>query len=148
MSADDHLAIEMQAARRGVGCARGVRGAKRKAVDIGAIEWRNVDRRLDVLRQDPAERRRKRDRLAGQRGEINVPAEARTRLRGRDHFQELLLASGTPDRRDQFVLGRARCETRSHGQGLTMTSLCAGYPSLSGLTRIHPLACASAESET
>ena len=90
----------------------------------------------------------KADGLARERREIDAPREARARLLGRDHFEELLLPRGAADRSDEIVLGGFRFETRSHGQGLITTSLCAGYPSLSDFTKTHPSACASAESGT
>ena len=43
-----------------------VGGAQRKAVDIGAVERRHVDRRGEIVRQHAAERRRERHALGGQ----------------------------------------------------------------------------------
>ena len=66
----------------------------------------------------------------------------------RDHFEELFLSRGAADRGDEIALDRFWFETCGHGQGLIMTSVGAGYPSLSGAIKIHPLAWASAESGT
>jgi hypothetical protein len=60
----------------------------------------------------------------------------------------LLLARGAADGGDEIVLSRFWFDACGHGQGLTMTSLPAGYPSRSGRTKIHPSACASADSGT
>ena len=148
MPADDHLAVEAQLSRRGVAGARGVGRAHRETVHISAVERRHVDRRGHVARQHAAERIGERDRFAGKRRQIDMPRKARARLLGRDHFEELLLPRGAADRRDQIVLGGFRLETRSHGQGLIMTSVPGGYPSLSAGTRIQPSACARPESGT
>ena len=72
----------------------------------------------------------------------------RARLLGGDHFEELFLSRGAADRSNEIALDRFWFETCGHGQGLTMTSVEAGYPSLSGAIKIQPLACASAESGT
>ena len=148
MPADDHLAVEMKPARRGVARARRVGGAQRKPVDIGAVERRHVDRRGHVVREHAVERHRERDRLAGKRHEIDPACEARMRLLGRNDFEELLLARGAADRSNEIAFGRLRFETCGHGQGLITTSLASGYPSLSGVIKTHPLACASADSGT
>ena len=148
MPADDHLAVEGEPPRRGIAGARGVGGAHRETVDIGAIERRHVDRRGQVAREHAAERIGERDCLTGQRRQIDMPRKTRARLLGRDHFEELLLPRGAADGGDKVVLGGFRLETRSHGQGLIMTSVPGGYPSLAAGTRIQPSACASAESGT
>ena len=103
MAADDDLAVEPKPPRRGVARARGVGGAQRKAVDIGAIERRHVDRRRDVMREHAAERRGKRDALRRQRREIDVARKARARLLGGDDFEELLLPRRAADRGDEIV---------------------------------------------
>ena len=83
-----------------------------------------------------------------------MACKPRARLLGRDDFKELLLPRGAADRRQQIGGGRfagvvggvpgISFGAFSHGQGLTMTSWSAGYPSLPGLTRIHPSAAAIA----
>jgi hypothetical protein len=152
MPAGDHLAVETKAARRGIARARSVGRAQREAVDVGAIERRHIDRRGDVMREHATERGRERDRLGRKRRRIEVPGEARARFLGRHDFEELFLARSAADRGQDvggaIALGGFRFETRSHGQGLITTSLCAGYPSLSGFMKIHPFACASAASGT
>ena len=92
IAADDHLGIEREPSRRAVAGAGGVGGAQRKAVDIGAVERRHVDRRRDVVRQHARERSRERDGFGRQRREIEMPSRSGARLLGRDHFEELLLA--------------------------------------------------------
>ena len=148
MSADDHFAVETQPPRRGVARARGVGGAQREAIHIGAIERRHVNRRADVAGEHAAKRIGERDALAGERRATDVPRKTRTRLLGRHHFEELLLPRCAADGGDEIVLGRFGFETRGHGQGLITTSAPDGYPSLSAGTRIQPSACASAESGT
>ena len=63
VAAGDHLGVERDLLRRAVGGAGGVGGAQRKAVDIGAVERRHVDRRGEIVRQHAAERSRERDAL-------------------------------------------------------------------------------------
>ena len=101
-------ALSVKPARRRIGRARGVGGAQRKAVDIGAVERRHVDRRRDVVRQHAAERVGERDRFGGKRREIEMLLEARLRLLGRDDFEELLLPRGRAHRIEQRDLGRVR----------------------------------------
>ena len=103
MTADDDLAVERELPRRGVARARGVGGAQREAVDIGAIERRHVDRRRHVVRQHAVERRRERHRLRGKRRQIEMTRKSRARLLGRDHFEELLLPRGAADRGNELV---------------------------------------------
>ncbi len=146
MSADDDLAIERELPRRGVGRARGIGGAQREAVDIGAIERRHVDRRQYVMRQHAVERRRERHRLGGKRRQIEVTRKARARLLGGDHFEELLLPRGAADRGNEIVcVFRLWARSVAHGQACIMTSVPGGYPSLSAGIKIQPSACASAE---
>ena len=98
-----------------------VGGAQRKAIDIGAVERRHVDRRREIVRQHAAERRRQRDALAGQGREIEMAFEALLRLLGGNHFEELLLAGRGANRGEQLALG-ARClGFGAHGHGLTTT---------------------------
>ena len=136
--------------RRGahVARARGVGGAQREAIDVGAVERRHVDRGNDVVREHATERVVKRTIVGRQWRQIDVPDKACARLVGGDHFEELVLSRGAADRSDEIALDRFWFETCGHGQGLTMTSVDAGYPSLSGAIKIQPLAWASAESGT
>ena len=100
--ANDHFAVKMQAAGGRRTCAYGIGRAKRKPIDIGAIEWGDVDRRGDILGKDAAERGGERDPLTGKSGKVEVPRKARARLLGRDHFQKLLLPRGAPNGGDEI----------------------------------------------
>ncbi len=96
----------LSARRRGarVAGAGGVGGAHRKAVDIGAIERRRIDRRDHVggkhARRAPRRAARSR-RRSGERSMHGLEAPAR--LCGRDHFEELLLPRGAPHRVEDRV---------------------------------------------
>ena len=109
MAAGEHLGVERQAARRGIGCADRVGGAQRKAVHIGAVERRHVDRRRHVVREHAAERIGERNGLGGKRRKIEMLLEARLRLLGRDDFEELLLPRGRAHRIEQ---ARSRWRSR------------------------------------
>ena len=148
MAADDHFAVERKTARRDVARARGVGGAQREAIDVGAIERRHIDGGGDIVGEHATERLAQADNRGRQRRQIDVPGKACARLIGGDHFEELFLSRGAADRSDEIALDRFWFETCGHGQGLTMTSVDAGYPSLSGAIKIQPLACASTESGT
>ena len=126
MAAHDHLAVKRKAARRDVARTCGVSGAQREAIDIRAIEWRHIDRRGDVVRKHTAQCFGQADGLVRQRRQIDVSVKACARLLGRDHFEELFLARGAADRGDEIALDRFWFETCRHGQGLIMTSVCAG----------------------
>ncbi len=102
MAADDHLGIETQAYRHRVAGARGVGGPQRKAVHIGAVERRHVDRRRHVMGEHAGERRREHDRLGRQRRELDMARETRGGLLGRDYLEELLLPGGTADGGEQM----------------------------------------------
>ena len=121
VAAGDHLGVERELLRRGVGRARGVGGAQREAVDIGAVERRHVDRRGEIGGQHAAERRRERARVR------------RAGARGRDGFRS---ASAPPRRRPlrgtapaaprrgprraaRPAATAARCSWHAHGHGLT-----------------------------
>ena len=82
MAADDDLAVEREPPRRGVARARGVGGAQREAVDIGAIERRHVDRRRHVMREHAAERRRERDASPPAAAQIEMARKSRARFLG------------------------------------------------------------------
>ena len=139
VAADDDLGVETQPLRRGVGRAHGVGGAQRKAVDVGAIERRHVDRRRHVVREHAPERSGERDALRRQRRKIDMARKARARLVGGDDFEELLLPRRAADRLDQRSwLAAVLSEAVAHGHGLITTSLPAGKPSLSAGTRIQP----------
>ena len=62
-AAGDDFVVQHDAHRRRLAGGGQIGGAHRKAVDIGAVEWRHVDRRHDILRQRAAERIRKRPLL-------------------------------------------------------------------------------------
>jgi hypothetical protein len=137
MAADDHFGIEAQAHGRRIAGARAVGRAQRKAVHVGTIERRHIDRRRDIMGKHPGQRARERDRFGPQRCELDMAREARARLLGRDHLEELLLAGGLADGGEQIAPAptpplpgsRAReggCWAVGHGQGLTMTVAPAG----------------------
>ena len=62
-----------------------------EAIDIGAIESRDVDRRLDVPSENPPERGAERNFLGAERLELQVLLKARRCLVARDDVQELRL---------------------------------------------------------
>ena len=105
--------------------AGGIGGAHREAVDIGAVERRRIDRGDDVVRQHAVERGGERHGLGGERREIEMLLEARARLLGRHHFEELLLPRRRAHAREQFGIGVGfrlcayRSSSASHGHGLT-----------------------------
>ena len=120
MTAGNHLGIEAQAPGRAVARARGVGGAHREAVDARAVEGRHVDRRHHVGGEHAAQGLRERDRLGGERREIEMLVEAAARLRHRDDLEKLLLTRRLAHRGDEagsFCLVRVR-----HGSGLISTS--------------------------
>ena len=132
MAAHDHLAVETQPARRDVARARGVGGAQREAVHIGAIERRHVDRRGHVMREHAAER-------VAASATVSPASGARSRCRAK---RARASSAETTSRNCscraarriaaiEIVLGRFRFEACRHGQGLITTSAPAGYPSLS-----------------
>ena len=122
VAAGDHLGVERELLRRAVGGAGDVGGAQRKAVDIGAVERRHVDRRGEIVRQHAAERGRERHALGGQGREIEMRLEALARLLGGDDFEKLLLARGLRGRRPAARSRRASAlRLVAHGHGLTTT---------------------------
>ena len=122
VAAGDHLGVERELLRRVVGRAGGVGGAQRKAVDIGAVERRHVDRRGDVVRQHAAERRGERHALGGQRREIEMALEALARLLGGHDFEELLLPRrAARTAASSSLSARGLCGFAAHGHGLTTT---------------------------
>src|SRR5262249_44733810 len=124
MAADDHLAIEAEPSWSRVAGTCSLGGAQRKAVHVGAIERRHVDRRRYVGRQHARERRVERPPLALERRKRDVLCEARARVRGRDYLEKLLLARGPANRRDKIWL--RRLDALVHGKALTTTSAPAG----------------------
>ena len=90
-AAGDHFVVQHDAHGRGfAGCGE-IGGAHRKAVDIGAVERRHVDRRHDILRQHAAERVGKPPLLARDRARKQRGLEPRHRLFARQDGQELIL---------------------------------------------------------
>ena len=65
-AAGDHFGIEHEPPRRAVAGAGGIGGAHRKAVDVGAVERRRIDRRDHVGREHAAERCGERQRFRRQ----------------------------------------------------------------------------------
>ncbi len=138
MTADDDLPVELKPLRRRIARTRGVGGAQRKAVHIGAIERRHVDRRRDVVREHAAERCGERDALRRQRRKIDMLHKARARLVGGDDVEELLLPRRTANHLDEVVTGGTLVRAIAHGHGFITTSLPAGKPSLLAGTRTQP----------
>ena len=97
-AASDDFGIELKPLRGTVAGAGRIGGAHRETVDIGAVERRRIDRRDHVGREHAGERRGKRQGFAAERRTIDAGLETPARLRGRDHFEELLLPRGAPHR--------------------------------------------------
>ncbi len=138
MTAHHHLGIEAKPLRRCIARADRIGGAQRKAVDVGAIERRNVDRRLDVVRKHAPERCGEGDALRRQWRKVDMARETRARLFGGNDFEELLLPRGAADHLDEVVTCGTLVQAIAHGHGLIMTSLPAGKPSLLAGTSIQP----------
>ena len=89
------LVVQLDADR---GCLAGgceIGRAHRKAVDIGAIKWRHVDRRHDILRQRAAERIRELTLLARNGARKQRRLKPRQRILTRQDGQELVLIRGS-----------------------------------------------------
>ena len=142
-TAGDHFGIEREAFRRPVAGADGVGGAHSEAVDVGAVEWRRIDRRDNIGCEHTGERRGKRQNFAAERRAIDARFETQVRLRGGDHVEELFLPRGAPHRveaRRPLAAGRFRQRTGflDHGHDLTATGVPAAKPSLSAGMTIQP----------
>ena len=135
-AAGDHFGIERKAFWRAVAGTRGVGGAHRKAVDIGTVERRRIDRRDHVGREHARQRRTESETLTAERRTINAGIEAAARLIGGHHFEELLLPGGAFD----GVEDRRTAWTGFgvYGHDLTATGVPAAKPSLSAGTTIQP----------
>ncbi len=90
-AAGDHLVVEQQAHRRGLAGRGEIGGTHRKAIDIGAIERRHVDRRHHVLGKRAAERVGERAMLSRYRARKQGGLETRQRVFARQDGQELVL---------------------------------------------------------
>ena len=90
-AAGDHFGIERKTLWRAVARARGVGGAHGKAVDIGAVERRRIDRRDHVGREHARQRRAEAKAFAAKRRAVDAGIETAARLIGGNHFEELLL---------------------------------------------------------
>ena len=90
-AAGDHLVVQHHAHRRGLAGGSEIGGTHRKAIDIGAIERRHVDRRHHVFRQRAAERVGKRALLARHGARKQRGFETRQRILARQDGQELVL---------------------------------------------------------
>ena len=93
-AASDHLGIEHEPFRRGIAGANRIRGTHGKTIDIGTVEWRRIDRRDHVGREYAGEHRGKGQGFGAKRRAVDAGFEAPARFRGRNHFEELLLARG------------------------------------------------------
>jgi hypothetical protein len=135
-AAGDHFGIERKTFWRAVAGACGVGGAHGKAVDIGAVERRRIDRRDHVGCEHARQRRAEGETLTAERRAIDAGIETTARLVGGNHFEELLLPrsllDGVEDR-------RAACAGFGiYGHALTATGVPAAKPSLSAGTTIQP----------
>ncbi|GJE44265.1 hypothetical protein AEGHOMDF_3453 [Methylobacterium soli] len=101
-AAGQDLGIEGEAHRARLAGARAVGGPDREAVDEGAVEGRHVDRRGDVLGQDPAEGLRQPHGLRRQARMRHRRAEPRQRVLAREYGEELFLPG---DRREAVEEG-------------------------------------------
>jgi hypothetical protein len=88
--------------RRGLAGGSKVGRTHRKAIDIGAIERRHVDRRHDVLGERAAERIRKQPLLARHGAREQGGFETRQRILARQDGQELFLIDVTVLRRGRI----------------------------------------------
>jgi hypothetical protein len=135
-AAGDHFGIERETFWRAVAGTRGVGGAHRKAVDIGAVKRRCIDRRDHVGREHARQRRAQRQAFTAKRRAIDAGIEAAPRLVGGHHFEELLLPggmlNGIEDRRT------ACAGFGGYGHDLTATGVPAAKPSLPAGTTIQP----------
>jgi hypothetical protein len=90
-AAGDDFAVQRETYRRGFAGGREIRRAHSKAVDIGAIERRHIDRHEHVMRQRAAERIGKLARLARQRAREQCCFKPRQRILARENLEKLLL---------------------------------------------------------
>jgi hypothetical protein len=90
-AAGNHLIIEDQAHRRPLACSGEIGRAHGKAVDIGTVEWRHIDRCHHILRHCAAERIGKLPTLARHGAREQRSLEARNRVLPRQNGQELVL---------------------------------------------------------
>ena len=90
-------------------------GAHRKAVDIGAIERRHVDRRHDIARQRAAERIGQAAALGWHRARKQRGFETRQRFLARQDGQELVLIHAVAAFRHGSVghVGTHICQSRN-----------------------------------
>ena len=96
--------------------ARGIRGAHRKTIDIGAIERRRIDRSDNIGGKHTGERRGKRHGFAAERRKIDARCETPARFLRGDHFKELLLPRGAPHRiEDRSAAPLLRFRVYGHG---------------------------------
>ena len=132
-AASDDFRIEGQPARRLLGRAGGIGGAHGKSVDPGSIERRDIDRRAQIVRQDPTEPCGQRDGLAALRAEIDRGGKARMRFVRRHDFQKLLLARGLAHGGEQGR--RCCCVAQCTHSGFTGTGVPGAKPSCCAGTR-------------
>ena len=90
-AAGNHFVVQHHPHRRRFAGRRQIGGTHRKAVDIGTIERRHIDRRHHVLGERAAERIRKRPALAWHGARKQRGFEPRQRILARQDGQELVL---------------------------------------------------------
>ena len=132
MAAGDHLGVELEALSALSSLAPTVSAAR--SAKPSTLERSNGGTSIGATTSAPARGRARRasgTRLGGERREIEMLLEARARLLGRHHFEELLLPRGGAHAREQIgvAFGRAlrvRSLYVAHGHGLTCTVAPAG----------------------
>ena len=90
-AAGDHFVVQHHADRRGLACGSKIGGTHRKAIDIGAVERRHVDRRHHILSERAAERVGERACLRRHGTREQGGFETRQRILTRQDRQELVL---------------------------------------------------------
>jgi hypothetical protein len=101
-AAGDYLVVQHHADRRSLPGRRKIGRTHRKAIDIGAVERRHVDRRHHVLRERTAERVRERALLRRHRTWKQRGLETRQRILARQDRQELVLNDVAISRRGRI----------------------------------------------
>ncbi len=142
--AGDHFGVERKPLRRAVAGADRIGRAHGKAVDIGAIERRRVDRRDHVGCKHAGQAQRRAVRSRRQRRTIGAGLETPARFRRGHDFEK---CSCRAARRTASRIAGPRLPLGFQGHGITATCAPAGKPSLSAGTTIQPSLRASAAND-
>ena len=112
--------------RRGAGSLASRVSAERtaKPSTIARSKGGTFDGRCHILREHAAERRRKWNGLRSKRRKLDLTGETGERVIGGSDSEKLLLPRCAADS-CEGIIGRRR-KRLTHGQGLTITSLCGG----------------------